>query len=1359
MSTTDTDYILSSATTFEKAFTAYLASLSDKKNTKRMIFDGMTASGPVNAEWIQDFIKETEERMSQKTTMRLFDRILRPAVTAIRQYYGIIDTMCQANPFPAAIIWGALKIIFDCADRFSSLFETIQQQVHDLTFHLERINYFDELYKDSSMQSLLCRSYITVLRFWARVRKECERNIYLYDRVKQWLSVRSIFQDTLEADYRRHSSNRANHVPGTSEWLFQTTEFQEWSGESPKSPILWLSGNPGTGKSMLCSRVIQHVQDTDPSAAIAFHFFRFDQECSTIDLLRVMTGQLLESLRQSTKDVPDSILSLTETLGASVQNVMDMMRAIASSPSLPRTFLFIDGLDEELSERRWVTARETLQLLIALVTINPGKSVRLWLSSQPHNTILKTMEKYPRIHLVDQNESDIRLLFETGMQELEQELDDIDTTVEEREHWFELLKEKAKGNFLWAHYMIHSITEEAESIADIEHLIHHFLPRDLNEYYRRQFKRIPASNRNLASKIFSIVCFSRRLVSASELSDAIGKKMGLEFVKNNPDVLSIGDGVAEDVSIGTSILADVCLQYLSQPRYSSLLEKVDGGWKLAGGDPLDKDAFLRYTAKYWYLHLEDVSPSTSLAQRVSTFLRSSNFQTLLQVQHLYVDRQFGVFTLRGKPCTSKFFKRALPHCMRSKYAGFSLCTGDQEGIRTTKTCYEGYSASGRVVHLVQFKCRAAPNLYFICETWYLDGIQKPKLQQRQTLEVHEEVANWKFFVKNEDTDVTGRSGRAKPVAFDYDARGLRIGSQLYKRDENGVFQKIHVDVGQKKHFPTYLEEFLIQGKYLITASRGRAPVPSEERLEEMVGNPVLDVGKLFEESSESKTEDDSDGSEMADIDQSSSESDESDTSLSSAQTGIDWSSGDETWSEGSTDVEEAIRDENAVIFFRGYIDDSSSSKSESELSASDDNESEADSDSDGLGATPYSRFLRGFMDDDSDGDDAYVPIDDSDGDSDGGLHLRSRYGQTRFFRKRTKSALEACLRVFNIYETGLTCIFQLSRPIDLLLYDSPPVLYPFKPLIIWPMSPGNVLFADFENKTWFRRKLRPTTTFTRQVFTKCRFSPCGKYLHIAILEARRKPSKEKKSKRRHSPLKPDLVPLELSLFVTTHRLSSRKTTRAPPTQIYRTKIDLGPFRTLPVSQFPFALTWTPSQLYFTVSTKELTVFKIKLFPPHDGEESEGPVLVPRESVFLPATAKTREVRFFPSLSGSNLSESESKYKDKGPMRVLIGSQIRSSRVLLGEGPSTSNPDSAHNGEGGFQVDGTAWIPQSEAVRGVEGSVSMPVGFYIPSERDFGGWIKSDDIVDVPADRGVGRLDSKVERFDVEEDCDLEPYII
>ncbi|KAL4876125.1 hypothetical protein BJY04DRAFT_231955 [Aspergillus karnatakaensis] len=1491
------DQTLRSPTTFEQAITAYLVSLPDKKGTKRMFFDGLATAGQVNPEWIQNFILEAERKVSQKSSRAIFSTIVRPMIVAVKAYYGVLDTMCQTNPLPAAIIWGSLKIFLDSAYRVASLLETIKQQLQDLTFHLERISFFDQLFKDPPMQQLLCRSYINVLRFWTRVRKECERSMlslfikstgpfstskidsiivdlqkdaeeisnradmlekgraqterdvnahrrlqddmdrkgsravpimpsptilmYLlghrYDRARQWLG----------ANYRRHSTNLASHVPGTSEWVLDTDEFQNWISEKPDSPVLWMSGNPGTGKSMLCSRTIQHIQNSNPSTAVAFHFFMFDQEAQSIDLLRVMTGQLIDTVRQSTQDLPGSIVAITETLGASVDNIMDMMNAITSSGLVEKTFLFIDGLDEELSERRWATARDTLLVLIRLVESNPAKSTRLWISSQAHNAILRMLGHYPRLHLVDQNEKDIRLLFDKGMQALEEELDEVGITAEERGRWVDLLKEKAKGNLLWAHYMIQSIAEEAESVADIEKLILHGLPKDLNGYYARQFKRIPASSRDLASKILSVVCFSRRPVTVGELSDAIGvlrnpsassksemdrrrprskllhnllsplivEEQGYSgtekryrlfhstvkvFMKENPKILCERDEDARDASICPSVLAELCLQYLSQPPFSSLLDNVDGRWQVANGSSLDGHEFLSYAAKYWYYHLEDV-PSVDLAEKIATFLKSANFQTLLQTQHIFVDSQFGVFTIAGKPSTSKFFKRSLPQwfvrmtarnpdmhfcqdyrvflhewsyllacgccenpgctgvqyagqidrCifgtlgdnnfmsgMRSRYAGFALTTSDKNGIRTSRRCYEGYSACGRVVYLLQFESFNPPLLYFTCETWDLN----------QRIEVDEREANVALYFTIDETDLSPKPGTTKTISFDYDALSLRIGSQLYLRGADGIFQK---GLG-------YFEDFVTQGKYVSAGE-------SDE-------SPVQDVVRLFNHSWQDQATDDV---YKSDEDGSPSELDSTYASTSSSSPGEPFSSGDETWSEASTHVEAAIHDENAIIFFRGYNTSSESSEdAQSGPSSSDNDPSDAESDDIGLGMNPFSHFLRGYVDDESDGDDAYVPLEELE-------HQASRLSRySRAFRRKPKeSDLRASLKVFSRSESGLKCIFQFSKPLHLLLYNSPPVLHPTKPLIIWPMSPGNLLFVDFEQKTWFMRRLRPTTNYTRQVFTKCHFSECGKYLHVAVLKARRKPAKRplKKSQAPSGSSKErDLPPLDLALFVSTRRLSSRKTTRAPPTQIHRTKVDLGHFHTLPVSQLPFTVTWTSSHLYFTTRKRTLQVFKISLFPTRDGESS---VLVPKEKVFLPASVKTREVRFFcPPDAVSEPAASDCRVEKTPAMRVLIGSHLRSSHLLLGE--STADPTSIHGDEdGGFQIPGTGWVPHIEAIRGVEGSVFLPVGFYIEREEDFGGWVGSESVVDIPADKGVGQLDVKIERFDVDEDCDLEPYII
>jgi NACHT domain len=550
--------------------------------------------------------------------------------------------------------------------------------------------------------------------------------------LRHWLNIGNASQCSIEeANYRRHERNRSeqNCTPGTSEWIFKVAEFEKWaSNATTKSdPILWLSGVPGAGKSVLCSRIIEHIRQTEPSStAVAYHFFRFDQQqSSTIEVLRVIAIQLLETLWNSVAELPDSVMAITQKSPNNFKNVVEMIKAITSSPAMSRAFVFVDGLDEEVTGRPMDVSLETLDSLISVASSfcsDDSGTVRLWLSSQPHVQISRRMATFPKITFAQQNEADIRLFFEKSLPEL----GDISVDEEEQNHWLTVLKDKAKGNFLWARYMIDNLVEKAESVADIKALIDHTLPPDINEYYRRQLRHISPDSRDLArqvdhsffirsfilwlarmltssSKIFSIVCYSRRPVSVSELCDAIGllrkadpsyqggdpkpfpravRKLlppmiiedesssstenrcrlfhstVKEFLKKNP--------LVEGISITPSVLADVCLLYLCQPRYSGLLKRIDDGdsseWKTTDGESIEKDHFLQYTAKYWYMHMDNVDqPSDELTDRIRAFLASPNFQTLLQLQYLYVEGQFSVFRVVGKPDSAKFLKRAFPN--------------------------------------------------------------------------------------------------------------------------------------------------------------------------------------------------------------------------------------------------------------------------------------------------------------------------------------------------------------------------------------------------------------------------------------------------------------------------------------------------------------------------------------------------------------------------------------------------------------------------------------------------------------------------------------------------------------------------
>ena len=249
---------------------------------------------------------------------------------------------------------------------------------------------------------------------------------------------------------------------------------------------------------------------------------------------------------------------------------------------------------------------------------------------------------------------------------------------------------------------------------------------------------------------------------------------------------------------------------------------------------------------------------------------------------------------------------------------------------------------------------------------------------------------------------------------------------------------------------------------------------------------------------------------------------------------------------------------------------------------------------------------------------------------------------------------------------------------------------------------------------------------------KCQFSPCGRYLHIASLEGQRKPvSGHKQKKGAPQP------PLNLALLVLTYRLSVSKTTRSPPSLIHLTRINLGTVESLSVSRLPFTLTWTPEELYLTCSDITLKVYRIRLFPisPDETTMPRGlGVLVPQKAIFLPNTARRREVYYFPPGAGNT------------DARVIIGSEARARQAQ-----STDAKDKF------FGIQTEASLCATDDVFGLRGTLSLPIGCYL-KEVDLGGWTKSNDLSEIPQDLGIGRLDRRLERFNPDDDCDLEPYI-
>lgn len=244
---------------------------------------------------------------------------------------------------------------------------------------------------------------------------------------------------------------------------------------------------------------------------------------------------------------------------------------------------------------------------------------------------------------------------------------------------------------------------------------------------------------------------------------------------------------------------------------------------------------------------------------------------------------------------------------------------------------------------------------------------------------------------------------------------------------------------------------------------------------------------------------------------------------------------------------------------------------------------------------------------------------------------------------------------------------------------------------------------------------------------KCHFSPCSRYLHIASLEAQQ-------MKQSRSDVKAGRKPrLALAAFISTHRLSNRKTTRSPPTLIHRVKIILGSTSSLCPTRMPVEVTWTPKEVYLSSSsdTNQLTLLRVDLFPPPKDRAiiDYNAVSVPRLPTLLPESARSRSVHYYPP-------------------------QTNSTHVLIIIGSWACQPE-ADDGEDKPSAEDTS--DKYDTIQGLPETVSPPIGFYVDVEKDLGGWGPTNAEEEIDKDKDKGQLKQKMEIFAAEDDCDIEHY--
>ncbi|KAL1881783.1 hypothetical protein Daus18300_000836 [Diaporthe australafricana] len=278
--------------------------------------------------------------------------------------------------------------------------------------------------------------------------------------------------------------------PGTCTWLTTHPSFQAWCAEelesdlpiSPKNDrdyrprFLWLHGAPGSGKSVACGHIIQHLESCDLDCSFCF-FKHGHRDKSTISsMLRSLALQMAESsfdIRKALLGVieeDDRIISDDYQL---IWNNIFLGRVFRVKTALPH-FWVIDAIDECANKG----LSSLLQLLAKIPTDFP---LQVFISSRPSSQIQRALCQ----------ESNSVCEVQTGQQE---SLDDIATLIRSKRYDSAagcdlnqtLVREilaKSNGIFLWASLILNRL-EETYSEEDMHDVLHQ-LPAEMDDFYFR----------------------------------------------------------------------------------------------------------------------------------------------------------------------------------------------------------------------------------------------------------------------------------------------------------------------------------------------------------------------------------------------------------------------------------------------------------------------------------------------------------------------------------------------------------------------------------------------------------------------------------------------------------------------------------------------------------------------------------------------------------------------------------------------------------------------------------------------------------------------------------------------------------
>ncbi|KAH7188143.1 ankyrin repeat protein [Fusarium flagelliforme] len=428
-----------------------------------------------------------------------------------------------------------------------------------------------------------------------------------------------------EVDRKSLIALKGRRVDGTCEWLTQHPHYQEWLKDENHS-LLWVSGGPGKGKTMLAIYITEMLQPmVGAGDNVLLYYFCSNRDKNRNTALTIMRGILHQwvGLRPQLAKFIKSSFEGTETTKYTTSNFLSLWRVfltLLQQSTSSQVVCVLDGLDE--------CERESLKQLLDAVSNylsqagkRSGPQLKVIILSRPRPAVLESkLSQYRQIQLdasATATYHDVERYIFAKVAELASEQDLSENMVAQIQ---KTLLAGADGTFLWVGFVVNEL--RGGSWSEIGEVLRH-VPKGLGGIYQRLLQQVV--DKEALVPILPWVVLAARPLTLEELTVAAGitasgtipatqvtkhrlRLSGL-LVKIEGDVVNLVHESAKEFFQSDQVdIQGINMFRMNQNTHKSLMhtclthiERRYGNPR-SDHEPSSNDSFLSYASQYWPVH-------------------------------------------------------------------------------------------------------------------------------------------------------------------------------------------------------------------------------------------------------------------------------------------------------------------------------------------------------------------------------------------------------------------------------------------------------------------------------------------------------------------------------------------------------------------------------------------------------------------------------------------------------------------------------------------------------------------------------------------------------------------------------------